>query len=253
MNDASDRELSSNIKRLGDILEKESSSSLKLIKEVLANLNENNLIGFFDIFLREEKRDGWKKYNVKSIVEKLDNIGMVKDPAVKSSISNSSEMSLFLVMSALERVAEHLEAFTQTFLRSFWGTEDNLCANCGNKNSSDSLYCNQCGNEMESASWDASLNKITAEVGIQLMHKLSNKAYYLKSEDSMLYGCFYKNGLINNEEKFLVGSLKSMGINITVLDDRIYFEKKGMSNNVVSTELERSIQGIAKDLKFHAI
>lgn len=252
MMDLKDRNFDKEIKRLGKILQQESDISLGLINNILKNLSENNLISFFHIMLQDTKKsDGWETSDIEGRMDQLEKADLISDASIKKNILSSSEISAFLVFSALERVAEILQEFTQNFLRAFWGTENNICPSCGNEVNSNSLYCCRCGKKLENESWDAGINEITTKIGKEILKKVANKIYYVKKNESLIYGCFYKNNISRRDELYIKGSLKSMKMDISVLEDRIYFETKRNEDRL--DKVVKTINNIANELKFQKI
>ena len=244
------------VNRLSAVLQEESASAFALVEEVMKNLNKGNIISFLTVMLYEKKgkdskrrsTDGWKRCDADHVFEELYNIGIIQDNALKKTITSSSEVFVFLFISALERIAENLETFTQSALRAFWMTEDNICSNCGSKQSSESLYCKQCGREMENKSWDREIRRVTTEISAELMTKVKHRYYYIEKENEVVKGTFFKNNLISKDIEYLVESLKSFGLNVIDSNDRIHFEKFGKIDK--GEDLVRSVEYVAKDLKF---
>lgn len=242
------------VDRLSAVLQAESESAFDLVEEVMKNLNKSNLISFITIMLYDEisnKRitDGWKRDDAQFVFDCLYQIGIIESEDIKKSIESASEITIFLFISALERIAENLESFTQNAIRAFWQTENNVCSNCGTEQSSESLYCKQCGEKMENNSWDKKIRQVTTDISKELMAKVKHRYYYIDlTHDDAIKGTFFKNNLSKKDIKYLTGSLKSLDLKVIDANDRIHFEKIGKINNKLN--IVENIDSIAKSLKF---
>lgn len=245
MSDSQNKKTEVEVRRLSNILKKESSDSIDIVEDVMKNLNKDNIISFLDTMLYEDG-NGWKKNNKTEILDKLCNIGIIKNKNLQKILS--SEMTTFLVMSQLERIAENLNKFTQNVLRTVWMTEDDICSSCGSEQTSDSLYCNQCGTEMTNNSWDSSIRRATTEIGKSLMTKIKHRYYYIDSINGIKCGTFYKSNLEDADIDYLIESLKKLKINVTDANDRIYFEiiNEFQEDDKVMTHIAK----LAKQLQF---
>jgi len=246
--------------RLSSILQEESKSAFALVDEVMGNLNKSNLISFIFVMLyensensdekipRRRSTEGWKRKDVEMTFNALYTIGIIRDEELKNFISTSSELVTFLFISALERIAENLETFTKSALRSVWMTEDNVCAICGSKQNSESLYCRQCGHKMDNNSWDSEIRRVTTEIGKELILSAKRRYYYIDKNNSFVKGTFFKNDLTEKNILYLIGSLKSIGLKVIDADDRIHFET--FNEKDTHEYLIEKIEDIANDLNF---
>lgn len=155
-----------NVKGLDVVLKNGSAVAFNVIQDIIARIDENNLLEFINVMLygRDFGENGWLKYeNVNKIVGKLRSCKIIKDNNTAEMVRSSNKITAFLILSALERVAENLESFLDSFLRTVWGTDGGSCPECGNQLSSNAMFCDQCGITINNTSWDVQLRKMVID------------------------------------------------------------------------------------------
>lgn len=250
-----DDDLFADFKEIKKMLEIESQKTVDLVDHILRSLNADNIINFFDIVSDDKKdKNQWKKRDIGKMTSQLYDAGIICDKKLVDELKDVSEVSSYMIISALERMSEHLENFTEKVIRIFWRTENLFCDKCGAENTSDNIYCSKCGNKLGNDSWDAEISRMSTEITEKLMERISGKLYYIESDKDMLllYGVYYIYGADERDIKYLMASLRSAGIKISMLQDRIYFEKKTPDTNGFKKHT-RTIRGIADELGFQEI
>lgn len=227
MNTASKEELIINkntfeaeAKRLSDILRKESSSSVEIVQEIMHNLDENNIVSFVRAVFSDKPSS---LYNSR-VLEELEEMEIINSIDIKNQIMESSEVSLSIIISAIETIAEGISNFMTKTLRAIWGTENKICGQCGNEYTSKALFCDQCGSELTNNAWDSGMRLLTTDILKGIMSSTSRRFYTIKSKSGRIYGSFYKSNTSDRDLAYIITALEGSGIEIDETDDRIYFD-----------------------------